>query len=210
MNIAASRIMDNTQRGQYLASSTIIDWQHPSIKDLARQLVHGCTSQPDTAKICFEWVRDNIKHSYDYKLNPVTCKASDVLHHKTGYCFAKSHLLAALLRANNIPAGVCYQRLRLDYHNECYCLHGLNAVYLPEWGWYRVDARGNKSGVNAQFCPPVEKLAFMLDNTCEYNLPEIYADPLDVVVQTLSRYKTYIEVYNNLPDMNEYTPSGSK
>jgi len=38
-------------------------------------------------------------------MNPVTCKASDVLIYGTGYCYAKSHLLAALLRANAIPAG---------------------------------------------------------------------------------------------------------
>ena len=202
MNTAAASIMDNTKPGQYLASSAVIDWHHPSIKDLAMQVVHGCISQTEIAKVCFEWVRDNIKHSYDYKLNPVTCNVSEVLYYKTGYCFAKSHLLAALLRANNIPAGLCYQRMHLDYDKECYCLHGLNAVYLPEWGWYRMDARGNKSGVDAQFCPPIEKLAFVLDTKGEYNLPEIYTEPLDIVVQTLSHYKTYIEVYKNLPDMN--------
>jgi transglutaminase-like putative cysteine protease len=36
----------------------------------------------------------------------------------------------------------------------------LNALYLPDYGWYRVDARGNKPGVAAEFCPPTEKLAF--------------------------------------------------
>ena len=39
-----------------------------------------------------------------------------------------------------------------------YCLHGLNWIYLKEFGWYRVDARGNKEGVNAQFNPLYEKL----------------------------------------------------
>lgn len=50
-----------------------------------------------------ESVRDRIKHSNDYKLNPITRKASDVLKHGTGYGYAKSHLLMALLPANNIP-----------------------------------------------------------------------------------------------------------
>jgi transglutaminase-like putative cysteine protease len=35
-----------------------------------------------------------------------------------------------------------------------FCLHGLNAVYLEDFGWYRIDARGNKTGVAAQFTPP--------------------------------------------------------
>ena len=53
-----------------------------------------------TARACFEFVRDQIKHSRDYEMDPTTWKASDVLLHGTGYCYAKSHLLAAMLRAN--------------------------------------------------------------------------------------------------------------
>lgn len=34
--------------------------------------------------------------------------ASDVLKHRTGYCYSKNHLLAALLRVNKIPTGLCY------------------------------------------------------------------------------------------------------
>jgi transglutaminase-like putative cysteine protease len=141
----------------YLQTSDMIDWQNPAIVELAKTLAWG---QPDPiaiARSCFEWVRDEIRHSYDYQMNPVTCRASDVLRYKTGYCYAKSHLLAALLRANGIPAGLCYQRLSLDDTGAPYCLHGLNAVYLPEIGWYRMDARGNRSGVDAQFTPPIEQ-----------------------------------------------------
>jgi transglutaminase-like putative cysteine protease len=202
MNTAIESIVNTIRLEQYLALSTIIDWHHLSITELAILLKNGCNSQTEIAKNCFEWVRDNIKHSYDYKLNPVTCKASEVLQYKTGYCYAKSHLLAALLRANNIPAGLCYQRLLLENNKGSYCLHNLNAVYLPEWGWYRMDARGNKPGIDAQFCPPVEKLAFEFDNKREYNLLEVYFEPLDVVVHTLTKHHTYIEVYNNLPDVN--------
>nr|WP_320193052.1 transglutaminase family protein [uncultured Desulfobacter sp.] len=68
-----------------------------------------------------------------------------VLKYKTGYCYAKSHLLAALLRACNIPAGLCYQRLTIANNKAPFCLHGLNAVYLQRHGWYRIDSRGNKN-----------------------------------------------------------------
>src|SRR5699024_4752910 len=86
------------------------DFDDPEVLATARRLASSGSEQ-DTARRCFEFVRDEIRHSADDKLNPVTCKASDVLRHKTGYCYAKSHLLAALLRANGIPAGLCYQRL---------------------------------------------------------------------------------------------------
>lgn len=186
---------------KYLQSSTYIDWDNLEIKALAKSLSSGLSTEESIAKNCFEWVRDNISHSSDYKLNPVTCKASDVLIHKTGYCYAKSHLLAALLRANAIPAALCYQRLSVNGDGAPYCLHGLNAVFLKNHGWYRIDARGNKEGVNAQFTPPQEQLAFAVNLKFEADLPEIYSEPLAVVISVLEKYGTYQEVNYNLPDI---------
>ena len=82
-----------------------------------------------------------------------------------------------------------------------YCLHGLNAVHLEGIGWYRIDARGNKPGVNAQFQPPTEALAFSLKEPQERDLPEVWAEPLAVVVEVLERYATYDQVLANLPDI---------
>ena len=133
----------------YLRATDIIDWHDPAIEQLAARL--AAETPLETAKRCFEWVRDNVHHSYDYHQNPVTWRASDVLREGTGYCYAKSHLLAALLRANGIPAGFCYQRLTA-YSDDQYSLHGLNMVYLPEFGWYSVDARqqtGRQRSVHA-------------------------------------------------------------
>ena len=185
---------------QYLEATEYIDWKNPAILVQAKILAEGSTSSEETTRKCFEFVRDEIKHSWDYKLNPVTSKASDVLKYGTGYCYAKSHLLAALLRANNIPAGLCYQRLTIT-DVPPFCLHGLNAVYLEHFGWYRIDARGNKQGVSAEFCPPVEKLAFPIVVHGEADLLEIWAEPLPVVINTLKQYKTFQKVASNLPDI---------
>lgn len=184
----------------YLESSHYIDWHHPAILEKAKSLSAAAASQIDVAKKCFEWVRDHIKHSGDYKSDITTCKASDVLTEGTGYCYAKSHLLAALLRANNIPAGLCYQRLSRDGNGPPFCLHGLNAIYLEAFGWYRVDSRGNKQGVNAQFCPPTEKLAFNLQYTGEADLPGMWSEPLPIIVEILENNKSYEDVWLNLPD----------
>jgi transglutaminase-like putative cysteine protease len=184
----------------YLQTSEIIDWQNPAIVELAKTLALGQSDPIAIARSCFEWVRDEIRHSYDYQMNPVTCRASDVLRYGTGYCYAKSHLLAALLRANKIPAGLCYQRLSLDDTGAPYCLHGLNAVYLPEIGWYRMDARGNRSGVDAQFTPPVEQLAFKIQLPEEAEFPIIFAEPLNIVVAALERHLLWDELLKNLPD----------
>ena len=185
---------------KYLKSTQIIDWKTPNINTKAQQLAKDLSSPLDIAKACFIYVRDEIKHSNDYQLNPITCKASDVLKHKTGYCYAKSHLLAALLRANNIPAGLCYQRLTVT-DKPPFCLHGLNAVYLEDFGWYRIDARGNKTGVAAQFTPPQEQLAYPIITKGEADLPEIWAEPLPMVIEALESFDTYQQVAENLPDI---------
>jgi transglutaminase-like putative cysteine protease len=186
---------------EYLQVSEVIDWNHPEVIDRAKQLSLGLETPEAIAKACFEWVRDEIRHSFDYQVNPVTCRASDVLRYKTGYCFAKSHLLAALLRVNQIPAGFCYQRLSIDDKGAPYSLHGFNAIYLPEVGWYRVDARGNKAGVNAQFIPPQEQLAFKIQLPEEVDFPAIMAEPLQLVVEALRSQTTWDAMLHNLPDI---------
>jgi len=196
--------MEEYKMEEYLQTSQFIDWQEPSILAKAASLAEGKKADQAIAKACFEFVRDEINHSWDHQQNPVTCKASDVLAQGTGYCYAKSHLLAALLRANGIPAGLCYQRLTISDDQPPYCLHGLNAVYLKEYGWYRVDARGNKEGVNANFTPPQEQLAFPIISEGEADLPEIWTEPLSVVVQALTQFSDFLDVANNLPDVEVY------
>ena len=183
----------------FLQATAVIDWQDSQVMARALHLAAGAHSPVEVAKACFEWVRDEIEHTVDYQRAEITCSASEVLRNKTGFCYAKSHLLAALLRANQIPAGFCYQRLSIDGTGAPYCLHGFNAVYLPGLGWYRMDARGNRPSIDAQFCPPREQLAYEIGPD-EYEFEKIFADPLPAVVQALQTYCTLESFSANLPD----------
>jgi transglutaminase-like putative cysteine protease len=187
----------------FLAESGIIDFRRSEIADLAKELSTGSPSNLETARGCFEWVRDQVAHSGDTQRNPITCRASDVLKHRTGMCYAKSHLLAALLRANGIPTAFCYQRMKLDDAGDRWCLHGLNAVFLDGIGWYRIDPRGNKPGVNAQFHPPVEALAYPAGPGDVQDLDGLHAEPLDVVVKSLQSHPDLASLLENLPDIGE-------
>lgn len=184
---------------EYLGACSLIDVSKPVVAKQAKEL--AAKGDVATAKRCFEFVRDKIRHSSDHRLNPVTCVASDVLEHGTGFCYAKSHLLCALLRANRIPAGLCYQRLSIDGVGPPYCLHGLNAVFLSDYGWYRIDARGARSDVAAQFSPPVEKLAFDISVAGEHDLPGIYKQPHSSVADCLLQHSDWSVVADNLPDV---------
>jgi transglutaminase-like putative cysteine protease len=186
---------------QYLSQSKYIDFGHPLVQSKASALAAGKTNQRELVAACFEFVRDQIQHSCDYGPHPVTCSASEALIHGAGLCYAKSHLLAALLRANGVPAGMCYQRLSVGSAGAPYCLHGLNAVWLDAFGWHRLDARGNKPGVNAQFRPPVEQLAFSPREPEEADFLEIWPEPLPLVVNALIERRTVADVVANLPDI---------
>jgi transglutaminase-like putative cysteine protease len=185
----------------FLASTRVVDWRHPDVYALALRLADGEIDPIQITRQCFEWVRDEIQHSMDYDRDELTCNASEVLAQGTGFCYAKSHLLAAVLRANDIPAGFCYQRLSIDGAGPPFSLHGLNAVWLPEIGWYRIDSRGNKSGVAAEFTPPVERLAFPIQLVGEFSLPGVLSEPLPQVVDALQRYDNAHELAANLPDV---------
>jgi transglutaminase-like putative cysteine protease len=186
---------------EYLQVSEVIDWQEPTVLELAQHIASGHPTPDLIAKACFEWVRDEIHHSVDYQMNPVPYRASEVLKYRTGYCYAKSHLLAALLRANSIPAGFCYQRLSIDNKGAPYSLHGFNAIYLPEVGWYRVDARGNREGIDAQFTPPREQLAFAIQFPEEADFQNILPEPLAIVIEALKAQRTWDGMLRNLPDI---------
>ena len=185
---------------EFLQPTAIVDWTHPAISEKAAELRHN-NDVVATAKAYFEFVRDQISHSRDAERDPATCKASDVLLHRTAYCYAKRHLLAALLRANGIPTGFCYLRLSINDSGPPYSLHGFNAIYLPEFGWYRVDARGNRPGVEAQFSPPREQLAFRIQSSDEFQFENIFPDPLDVVTNILQSCSGWRDVLKRLPDI---------
>jgi len=188
----------------FLKSTNLIDWQTPAVLAKAQELAGQERDPHCIIRRCFEWVRDEIKHTGDCGLTPVTCAASEVLAEGSGFCYAKSHLLAALLRANGIPTGLCYQRLCMDDDGRQFCLHGLNAVWLPGSGWYRIDARGNRAGIDAQFAPPIERLAFTISREGEADLPEVWADPLPVVVEALLSNESAQEM--RLPDVEVWRP----
>lgn len=186
----------------YLVSDAIVDWQTPAVLQKALELTESLADDVAKARCLYEWVRDAIPHSNDAGLEIVTCTASEVLHHGTGICFSKSHLLAALLRAVKIPAGFCYQVLCVDPPNDMEpVLHGLNAIYLPSLErWIRVDARGNTNGINAQFSLKKEQLAFAMDPAAdEFIYQAIFAAPVESVVERLRMYKTRSELWLDLP-----------
>ena len=192
---------------KFLESSEYVDYEDESIVRTAKELFKNCISDIDKTKTAFEFVRDKIPHSFDIKAKAVTAKASDVLKNKTGICHAKANLLAALLRSQGIMTGFCFQCLTLaDDDSMGYCIHGYNAVFLNEH-WIKLDARGNKEGVNAQFSLDKPILAFYpREKYDEYYVKGIFANPDPGMMKVLEDAENIQYVIDNIPDKVTQVP----
>ena len=191
----------------FLSEDTYVDYSSPIIAKNAEQLFRFICTDIKKAKTAYEFVRDEIPHSFDIKAEVITAKASDVLKFKTGICDAKANLLAALLRLQGIPTGFCFAHITLaDDDSPGYCVHCYNAVYLDD-RWIKVDARGNINGINAQFSLDTPILAFPnRPDYDEYFWPVIYANPHPDTMQLLENASSIQYVIDNLPDFIKEKP----
>jgi transglutaminase-like putative cysteine protease len=177
---------------QYLRCSPYIDFEHPIIQEYLSEFRARERSEIETARELFGYVRDVVAHSGDIEGRRVTRSASEVMQYQEGICYAKSHLLAALFRGMGIPAGICYQKLtRGATPDTGHCIHALNTVYLAsQRRWIRVDARGNKPGVDAQFSLDGEKLAFPIREAYgEIDYLLNHAEPHPAIIETLESHE---------------------
>lgn len=187
---------------KYLAADSVINYENEDIKKLSDALFEKVDDELDYIRVSYEFVRDQISHSADVGENLITCSASEVLKAGHGICFAKSHLLAALLRCKSIPAGLCYQKIILDDETAPVLVyHGFVGVYIKELGkWIRLDARGNKEGVNAQFSIETEQLAFPIrPELGEVDDYVVYPNPDAKVLERLQKCSTRTQLWEELP-----------
>ena len=186
----------------YLAPATLVDRDTATIAAWVDEHLGGCSPE-EAARRVFHFVRDEVSHSWDIRGTAVSRTASDALRIREGICYPKSHLIAALLRRAGIPTAICYQRLTLDDDDDSkgYAVHALNAVFI-DGRWSRIDARGNKPGVDAQFSLDEERLAFPVRAQYgEVDYPELFAAPHRAIVHTLVSNDNALEMYaHGLPD----------
>ncbi|MBW2232387.1 MAG: transglutaminase family protein [Deltaproteobacteria bacterium] len=187
---------------RYLEDTIVVDWQTPAVFERARELAQGHEEPSERARAAFEFVRDEIDHSFEIETDVVTCSASHVLREGTGLCYAKSHLLAALLRARGIPVGFAYQRLLSTDNLSGYALHGFVVAWLSDVErWVALDARGDNEEVETKFQLDRPSLAYVPDvEAGEQTLPLILARPAKRVVELLDRAESLNRIRRHLPD----------
>ncbi len=180
----------------------IIEFHTPKVQEKIRE-IEGRTAAPmERARLAFEVARDEIVHAFDVPAKEVSISAEETLERCQGICFAKSHLLAALLRGMGIPAGFCYQRvLRKGTPGSGFALHGLNALHFEDVGWFRVDPRGNKPGIDSQFSVRPERLAYPIrPEWGEVDYPNIFITPRPSVLEAMRGARDSGELFACRPE----------
>ena len=192
---------------RFLQADPYVDYYSEEIQKKAAELFSPDMDETEKARTAYEFVRDEIPHSFDCHAEVITAKASDVLRYETGICHAKANLLAALLRSQGIPTGFCFQHITLlDDDSMGYCVHAFNAVLLGGQ-WVKLDARGNKEGFNARFSLTEPILAFPIRKEYdEYFWKGIYASPHLKTMKMLEAAGCLQDVFDNIPDDMEELP----
>ena len=185
------KLSPKSKTKKYLQETECINYGKNIILEKSKEIKKESDGKRDYIRRCFEFVRDEIKHHVQNQDKKPTLKASQALKEGFGLCYSKSHLLAALLRARGIPAGICYQKVKNGDNN---ILHSVCAAYHKSSGWFRLD------------CGSADKhVEFDLNGCVAYDeyqaesMHIVYKDATDNVIKAHEKAETAKELLKNLP-----------
>ncbi|MFQ6125595.1 MAG: transglutaminase domain-containing protein [Candidatus Heimdallarchaeota archaeon] len=126
---------------KYLEPTFFIDSKSEVITKLVEKISESSNQDVDFTKLSFNYVRDKIKYTVERVQHdsPADMKASTTILREKGFCIQKAVALAALLRANNIPARLHFADIinhRSSPHlqefmgTKVFVFHGYTEVYL--------------------------------------------------------------------------------
>ena len=149
----------------YTASCFFIDANHPEIVKKAVDITHNFANPKDKAIALFYAVRDGYYYNpYYLDLQRESLKASHILHKEFAYCVEKAVLLAALLRAVNIPSRLHFgdvtnhiatEKIVKILKTNRLVFHACTEVYLNN-KWIKITPAFNKELCEKIGVPPLD------------------------------------------------------
>lgn len=134
---------DNVQNEAFTVPSPMIDSDDPAIRRLVRRADPGRRLAPGRAERLRRYVFDHIRRK---NLGVGFASASEVCRSREGDCSEHAVLLAAMLRANDIPSRVASGVLYIDRfagEDDIFGYHMWTQALLEvdgEWRWVDLDA----------------------------------------------------------------------
>ena len=138
----------------YLQSTYYLDFDHPSVSTFTERNCDLKAEMKTKAVQLYYAVRDIIKYDpYDLRRDREALRASTVVEKGSGYCVAKSVLLAAAARQQNIPARLGFAdvtnhlstaKLRQIMKTDIFIYHGYTELFLED-RWVKATPAFNLS-----------------------------------------------------------------
>ncbi len=149
--------MKNAELGieLYLHPTYFIDSEQPDIQRYVKNIINGEIDKTKIAIKLYYAIRDGWRYNpYNIDLSHKAMKASSIFNreNKQGYCIEKACLLAACLRAVNIPARLCFfdvrnhigvEKLIEILKTDVLVFHACTEIYLNE-KWVKATPAFNK------------------------------------------------------------------
>ena len=135
----------------YLKSTEAINSNHEAIKEAAKKLTSGCTSDVEKTIRLFYFVRDSIKYNrYMVSVYLDDFKASATLARGKGYCVQKAVLLTALGRAASVPSRLAFAKIR-NYRVSAHLIEQMGTNIFPRHGYNQFYLNGKWVSAAATF-----------------------------------------------------------
>ena len=157
--------MANEDLTQYLLPTSLIDSDHPSVKELSHNIAGHITSPSEKAVRLYNWVRDEIVYDpYSPFHKPEHYRASEVLKRGRAFCVPKASLCCALARAQSIPCRLAFADVRNHLAtkrflerlgSDLFVYHGYVELFL-NGRWVKASPTFNKELCARFGVPPLE------------------------------------------------------
>ena len=93
---------------EFLQENEYVDYNSEIIQKKVAELFSTDMNETEKAKIAYEFVRDEIPHSFDCNTDIITAKASDVLKYKTGICHGKGKSFGGTIKVTGNTNGLLF------------------------------------------------------------------------------------------------------
>ena len=181
-----------------LAPGRFVDSDAPSIVAYAERAAHGAADDAEKARRLYLAVRDDLRYD-PYRLGegPEDFRASRTLERGYGFCVTKAAVLAAVARAQGIPARLGFAdvrnhltspRLRRAMGTDVFAYHGYTELWLGG-RWVKATPAFNRSLCEKARIRPLE-----FDGETD----SIY-HPFDVDGRRHMEYLRYRGTYRDIP-----------
>lgn len=137
---------------QCLGPTPFMDSDSPAIVNLAAELADNAQNDREKTLKLYYWVRDAVRYNpYALQMSETSLRASTTLEARQGWCVPKALLLAALCRAQGIPAApgladvrnhLSTERLRETMQTDIFYYHGYTSIFLDN-AWVKATPAFN-------------------------------------------------------------------